>query len=30
VIAVSITSNEASSIQPMIKALRDKVERLAM
>jgi len=30
VIAVSITSNEASDLNSKIRALRDKVERLAM
>lgn len=30
VIAVSLTSNEASDLNAKIRALRDKVERLAM
>jgi U4/U6 small nuclear ribonucleoprotein SNU13 len=30
VIAVSLTSNEASDLNSKIRALRDKVERLAM
>lgn len=30
IIAVSITSNEASDLNAKIRALRDKVERLAM